>query len=88
VKFMSVWSIKPENMPAVIDRFGTADPKPPPGVRMLDRWHEVGTGQGFALLEADDPVALSKFILAWSDLVEQKIVPVVGDEEIGKALSG
>ena len=88
MKYMSVWSITPENFNAVIERFSTADPKPPAGVAMLDRWHEVGTGKGYALFETDDPVALSKFVLAWADLVDQKIVPVVGDEEMGKALMG
>ena len=46
----------------------------------------MGTGKGFSLLEADDPVALSKYQLAWADLVDLKIVPVVGDEEIETAL--
>lgn len=55
---------------------------------MLDRWHEVGSGKGYALFETDNAVALSKFVLAWADLVDQKIVPVVGDEEIGQALMG
>ena len=52
----------------------------------MGRWHEMGTGKGYSLLEADDPVALSKYQLAWADLVDLKIVPVVGDEEIAKAL--
>ena len=88
MKYMSVWNITPENFKAVIERFSTADPKPPAGVTMLDRWHEVGSGKGYALFETDDAVALSKFVLAWADLVDQKIVPVVGDEEIGQALMG
>ena len=40
-----------------------------------------------SLLEADDPVAVSRFFFAGADLVDQKVVPVVDDEEIGKALS-
>ena len=87
MKYMSVWSIAPENVEAVAKRFKEADPKMGPGAKLLGRWHEVGTGKGYGLFEADDPVELSKFFFAWSDLVDQKVVPVVEDEEIAKALS-
>jgi hypothetical protein len=46
----------------------------------------MGTGKGFALLEVEDEVALAKFMVAWADLVDQKIAPVMGDEEMAKAL--
>lgn len=87
MKFMAVWSITPEQLPAVVKRFQQADPQPDPGAKLLGRWHEMGTGKGFTLLEATDPVALSKYQLAWADLVDIKIVPVVEDEEIAKALA-
>ena len=83
---MVVWSIKPEHFSAVVERFTQADPQPEAGAKLLGRWHAMGTGKGFSLLEADDAVALSKYSLAWADLVDLKIVPVVGDEEIATAL--
>lgn len=86
MKFMSVWSIKPEHLNAAVERFKTANPEPSPGVTLISRWHEMGSGKGFALLEVEDQVALAKFILAWGDLVDQKLVPVMGDEEIAQAL--
>lgn len=86
MQYMVVWSIKPEHFGEVVERFSTADPQPEAGAKLLVRWHEMGTGKGFSLLEADDPVALTKYQLAWADLVDLKIVPVVGDEEIAKAL--
>jgi hypothetical protein len=46
----------------------------------------MGTGRGVTLIEADDPIAVTKYALAWADLVDQKIVPVVGDAEVAVAL--
>jgi hypothetical protein len=86
MKFMSVWKISPENLNAAVERFKNNNPETTPGVKLVSRWHEVGTGKGFALLEVEDEVALAKFMLAWGDLVDQKVVPVMGDEEIAKAL--
>jgi Protein of unknown function (DUF3303) len=84
MKYITVWSIRPENMKAVIKRFQEGDPKIP-GVQMT-RFHAMGTGRGFSLVESDDPVAVSKLASAWGDLVDQKTVAVVGDEEIAAAL--
>jgi len=87
MKYMTRWSIKEENFPAAVERFSTNPPEVPEGVTMLGRWHEMGSGDGFALFEADDPVAVSKYVLAWADLVDQKVYPVVDDAEIARALS-
>ena len=40
----------------------------------------------FALIEADDPVAISKFCVYWADLVDIKVVPVIDDGEMAQAL--
>ena len=84
MKYITVWSIQPENMKAVIKRLQEGDPKTP-GVKMT-RFHAMGTGRGFSLVESDDPVAVSRLASAWSDLVDQTTVAVVGDEEIAAAL--
>ena len=84
MKYITVWSIRPENMKAVIKRFQEGDPKIP-GVKM-SRFHAMGTGRGLSLVESDDPVAVSRLANAWSDLVDQKTVAVVSDEEIAAAL--
>ncbi len=85
--YMTRWSIKEENTPAVIKRFTSSPPALPPGVKMLGRWHEMGSGDGFALVEASDPIAVTRYILAWADLVDQKVYAVITDEGIGQALS-
>ena len=65
----------------------TNDPQTPEGVTMLGRWHQMGSGDGFALIETDDPVGLSRFIMAWADLVDQQVYAVVEDADIAAALS-
>ena len=54
---------------------------------MHGRWHQMGGGDGFRLIEADDPIALSRYVLAWADLVDGEIYAVVDDSEIAQALS-
>lgn len=88
MKYMTRWSISEDNFAAAVKRFTKSNPEPPPGVKMLGRWHEMGSGDGFALFEVDDQVAFTKFILAWADLVDQKVYPVVDDGEVGEALQG
>jgi hypothetical protein len=87
MKYIVRWSIKENNFPAAVERFKTSDPQPTEGVTLLARWHEMGNGDGFSLVEATDPIALSRFILQWADLVDQQIFPVVDDAEIAQALS-
>ena len=87
MKFMSVWSIAPENMEAALKRYREADPKPGPGVKILGRWHEVGTGKGYTLFEADNLVELGSLCVQWADLADMKVVPVYDDEEAAKALA-
>jgi hypothetical protein len=52
----------------------------------MTRFHAMGTGRGFSLVESNDPVAVSRLASAWSDLVDQKTFAVVGNAEIAAAL--
>lgn len=84
MQYITTWTIRPENMAAAIKRFKEGDPKIP-GVK-LTRFHAMGTGHGFSLVESDDPVAVARLGVAWSDLVDQETVPVVSDAEVAAAL--
>lgn len=87
MKYMTKWSIKEENLPAAVERFSNDPPDLPEGVTMVGRWHQMGSGDGFALFEADDPIAMSRYVMAWADLVDQEVYPVLDDEEIGQAIA-
>ena len=86
MKFMTTWTIRPENRQASIKRFMEANPQTP-GVKIISRMHVLGTGMGFTLWEADDPLAAAREGLAWSDLIDLKVYPVVDDATVAKALS-
>jgi len=86
MKYMTAWTIRPENMKATIKRFMEDNPQTP-GVKIISRMHVLGTGMGFTLWESDDPLAAAKEGLLWSDLIEFKVYPVVDDATVAKALS-
>lgn len=87
MKYMVEWSIKPNNFAAAVERFTQADPGIPEGVTLLARWHQLGTGKGYTLIESDDPSAVARLGVSWADLVDQEIAPVTDDEGIAAALT-
>jgi hypothetical protein len=85
MKYMVTFTIRPENMKATTARFMAGEPTAE-GAKIIGRWHEMGTGRGFSLVESDDPVAVSKLAIAWADLIDQKTVAVIEDAQIVAAL--
>ena len=85
MKYMVTWSVSPENYEEAMARFKEHDPAPPPGLKVLGRWIEVGATQGFSLYETDDAATLAKLAMQWADLLDHEVVPVLTDEEIAKA---
>jgi len=53
---------------------------------MLGRWHAVGGHHGYVLAETTDSVALGKWMQEWTDLLEFRIDPVNGDQDVMKVL--
>ena len=86
MKYMVVWNIKEQNLPAVLERWQTLNPMPGKGATLVARYHELGTGKGYALFEATKPGALAKYLLGWADLADQKVVPVLDDDEMKRAV--
>ena len=86
MKFMLTFAMKPEKRDAAIARFRKTGGQPPKGARLLGRWTRLDFSGGFDLLESDDPKALTEFALAWSDLMELTIVPVMEDQVLNQVL--
>ncbi len=84
MKFMLTFSLKTEarTRDEAIARFRKTGGQPPKGATLLGRWTRADFSGGFDLLETNDPQALIEFALAWSDLMELTIVPVVEDAEL------
>jgi Domain of unknown function (DUF3303) len=86
MKFMVTWAIPPENFKETFARFKEGHAKVPAGAKMIGRWHETGTGKGFMVVEVEDMVAFTGWLMGWSDLSHQTVVPVVEDEDIRRNL--
>jgi len=77
----------------VIERFRSRDARPayrrlreqgrqmPEGLRYLDSWIEPNFDRCFQLMETADASLLQQWILAWGDLMEFEIVPVVPSKD-------
>lgn len=87
MKFMLTFTMKPETRDTAIARFQKTAGKPPKGVALLGRWTRADLSGGFDLLESNDPKAVAEFALAWSDLMEITVVPVLEDEELSQVLA-
>jgi hypothetical protein len=84
--FMTTWKIAPEKRVATTDRFLKTGGSPPPGVKMVGRWHSVA-GTGVVIAETDDAAALGIWLQEWSDLISFEVTPVVDDAGAAKMLS-
>ena len=57
------------------------------GSKKLARYHDLTTGNGIVLVEADDPTLVMEFAYGWNELCESAVVPVVDDEEAMEIVS-
>ncbi|MHC8308070.1 DUF3303 domain-containing protein [Pseudomonas sp. GT1P32] len=85
--FIVSWSISPQNRNSAIKRFIETQGAPPPGVKMLGRWHAVGGSSGFGIAETDDVVQIQKWVLQWSDLMSMEVHAALTDEQAGPLLA-
>ncbi len=81
------WTFKPEHRNAVQARFKETGGLPPAGVKMLGRWHGIGTNKGVCLAESDDALAVAKWAQKWSDLMSFDVYPALSDEDTAKTFS-
>lgn len=87
MKYIVRWEIEPSVRKAAIDRFMKTGGAPPTGVTMLSRWHSADGAFGFAIAETDDVQAMSKWALAWNDLLPMDIRPALDDQGIAAVLA-
>ena len=57
------------------------------GSKKLARYHDLTTGSGIVLVEADEPALVIEFANGWSEVCESLIVPVVDDKEAMEILT-
>ena len=84
--YVVYYEFSPENRNEANERFRTTGGPAPEGVTMIGRWHAIAGGEGVVVCEADDPVAVGKWMHDWSDLLEFRVVPVVNDEQVASII--
>jgi hypothetical protein len=86
MKFILTFTIPPDTRDEAITRFLETGGQPPPEVTLLGRWTQLDLCGGVALLESEDPHALTAFAHRWSDLLELTLAPVLEDLELSDVL--
>jgi len=54
---------------------------------LIGRWHAPGN-IGVLIIEANDVVAINKYMMQWDDLVDVSVTPVMDDAGALKSLEG
>ena len=86
--FVTVYSFPPEKREACQARLKkTGGGMPPAGIKLLGRWHAIGSGKGVHVCECDDPMAFAKWAQEWSDLLSIETYPAMNDEGVAKLLA-
>ena len=57
------------------------------GSSKIARYHDLTTGSGVVLVEANDPALVIEFANGWSEVCESEIVPVVDDKKAMEILT-
>jgi hypothetical protein len=87
MKFIVRYDIPQNARKAAIARFLETGGLPPEGVEMVARWHTADGAFGFAIAETDDVQALTRWSLAWNDLLPMDIRPAADDASMGEVLA-
>jgi hypothetical protein len=57
------------------------------GSKKLARYHDLTTGNGIVIVEADNPTLVIEFANGWSEVCDSAIVPVVDDKKAMEILT-
>ncbi|MEX1255773.1 MAG: DUF3303 family protein [Dehalococcoidia bacterium] len=79
--FMVIERFKDRDAVAVYRRAQNQGRMAPEGLLYVGSWVEANFDRCFQLMECDDASLLQQWALAWRDLVEFEIVPVVPSDE-------
>jgi hypothetical protein len=79
--FMVIERFKNRDAVAVYRRAKTQGRILPEGLEYVDSWVETNFDRCFQLMECEDPALFEQWVLAWRDLVDFEIVPVMTSKE-------
>ncbi len=85
--FMVIETFRNQDAKAIYGRFRDKGRQMPDGLSFVGSWVQADMGRCFQLMESDDVTLLQRWVVAWSDLIEFEIVPVVTGKDTGAALA-
>jgi hypothetical protein len=80
--FMAVFTYQPEHRDEVIRRRAEKGPLVPNGVTVLGEWSYIGSGRVLRLIEVEDSAAAVGAEMAWTDIGDLEVLPVVEVDKI------
>lgn len=86
MKYMLTWNVKPEDQPESIARYKNAGANPPDGIEVLNHYWNVNHLSGWAVFTADNHAQIAKWMLDWTDLNVNSIIPIIDDDDLFKIL--
>ena len=85
--FLVHFDITPEHRDTAHDRFLKLGDAEPSDVEVMGPWFSVTQLEGWVVAEAEDAVALGKWLHAWTDLNVNHITPVVLGDDLLKIMA-
>jgi hypothetical protein len=95
MKYLVQWRVHDDKRHEALSAFSEMDSvDDEPGLsdlNLIGRWHDVIGFTGVAIVETDDPMVLSKWLLNWNKFIDIEAIPVFDDDEaraIGRDFEG
>jgi len=80
--FMGIFTYEPEKRTEVIKR--RAEKGPMAEGKIIGEWGSIAGGLVYRVVEIDDPKAMLKAVMAWSDLGKMELIPIMASEDVIK----
>jgi hypothetical protein len=78
--FLMHWKLNPEMRDAAFKRLKDKGHNAPPDLKIVGSWFALHQLEGWAVVEADDPMTVGKWMYGWSDVGEHEITPITDYE--------
>ena len=85
--FLFYFEIDPKNRDASHQRLKTFGESAPDNVKPVGTWFSATLLEGWAVVEAQDEIALAECMKPWTDLNVNHITPVLTQEQVLKLMS-
>jgi hypothetical protein len=83
MKFIVSWRIAPDQFKAAAQQFLTEPQPAPAGLKILGRWHALGSARGWILAEGDES-AMARLLTQASSQLDYDVTPVMTDLEVAE----